>query len=219
MTSILIITPFLLFISDDLKSRYRGRQRYTFFGDHLLWRPRTFWKAIISNKKKFRVLQSISNTIKKKWALRNSKTKHFSAVAISSIVASCSHNNFFLRKTLSIKTLRFLSPCSRLKKKVETHFCKISHMVAIGRNFGIVYFISESNVSKTSRMVAIAEFPSWHFAYFRFHWRLEKSRILFLQNFANGGNREIAIMILGFLSSFLAFWKKLNLIFAKFREW
>ena len=60
------VRPLLLFISDDVKSRYRGRQRYTFFLNHLLWRPRTFWTAIISNQKKFfYVLQSISNTIKK----------------------------------------------------------------------------------------------------------------------------------------------------------
>ena len=31
ITSILIITPFLLFISDKLEARYRGRQHYTFF--------------------------------------------------------------------------------------------------------------------------------------------------------------------------------------------
>ena len=42
---------------------------------------------------------------------------------------------------------------------------------------------------------------------------------LFFQNFANGDHREIAIMALRFLSSYLAFRKKSKLIFAKFREW
>ena len=40
-----------------------------------------------------------------------------------------------------------------------------------------------------------------------------------MQNFANGGHREIAIMTLHFLSSYLVFRKKSKFIFAKFREW
>jgi len=41
-------------------------------------------------------------------------------------------------------------------------------------------------------MVAIPNWPPWHRPFFRPAWCLEKSRILFLQNFANGGHCRLA---------------------------
>ena len=69
------------------------------------------------------------------------------------------------------------------------------------------------------RVVATAKLPSQHCAFFCLVGRLEKSRNSFLQNFANGGHCEIAIITLCFLSSCLTLRKKSKFIFAKFCEW
>jgi len=131
-------------------------------------------------------------------------------------------------REIAIMTLRFLLSYLAFRKKSKLIFSKFRkwrpsrnchHYTALSLVLLGVQKKVEINFCKISRMVTIAKLPSWHCAFSCLAWHSEKSRIYFLQNFANGGHREIAIMTLRFLLSSLAFRKKSKLVFAKFREW